>query len=114
MRKFAAIVAIATAIVSAPANAGGMDQATLDNLCNSMSAYAGSVMKSRQAGVPIDQTIAVARRQANASGVDMSMFMPIILEAYENPLFNTAEYKHRSVMEFKNKIMTDCYRTFGR
>ena len=73
-----------------------------DSQCTIHAKLAESTMHNRQLGIPLYQMMQLASEIKSKPVRDIVEY--ITVEAYEVPLYNSAEYKERAKSEFSNKI----------
>ena len=73
-----------------------------DPVCESLGGYARTVMESRQLGVPLSKVMGVVKGDSIAT--------KIALDAYEQPRFQSEEFRQTAIEDFGNKWETTCYR----
>lgn len=103
------IVAIALAIAVSTSSA--VQAESLD--CGIVGNLAMSIMKNRQAGVPI-QDIISAIKQASTSEDTLRIPMFIIQSAYSKPKFMTQRHQEEAVVEFGNEMFLACAKATGK
>ena len=83
--------------------------ATADDVCRSYGELAEKIMTLRQRGVSLSELIdSLAKTEdEDTNKVTRSM----ILSAYEQPQYGTAEYQKAKAGEFKNNIELFCYQS---
>jgi hypothetical protein len=79
-----------------------MTTAHADEVCANLGEYARTVMESRQLGVPLSKVMAVVK--------DADIPKKIALDAYEQPRFQSEEFRQTAIEDFGNKWETLCYR----
>jgi hypothetical protein len=90
--KYAII--LAAAIAASPAFA---------DTCARIGEFAESTMGARQSGAALSRVIAVTN--------DLPpLFRAIVLEAYEQPRYQSEMHKNREIQDFRNKWESACYR----
>ena len=90
--KYAII--LAAAIAAAPAYA---------DPCARIGSFAAEVMATRQSGAALSRVLAITD--------DMpSIFRKIVLEAYEEPRYQSELHKQRSAQDYRNRWESACYR----
>jgi len=75
-------------------------------LCTTLGEFAGSIMESRQVGIPLSKML-----EAVAEGGKDTLSRSLILAAYDTPRYNGATYRQRAIDEFRNDIEIRCYKT---
>lgn len=77
-------------------------------LCTAYEGLAGQIMENRQAQVDLSKMMSVA------AGLDVppehaAFIKNMILEAYQSPAYESAEYQANAISEFKNRVSVACY-----
>lgn len=90
------------AIVSLNVNALDLED------CKSIEMLSTVIMKSRQNNVPMSKIIDVSIAHGNIEAIK-----PVIIDAYNQPVFATENYKHQAISKFSNKWFLECYKVVG-
>ena len=105
------LIAIA-ALAVAPATANA------DSMCPSLEKLATSVMEARQANVPLGKAMDIVRGLPLGSGTGTeaarASARAVVEMAYEQPRYDSEEYKHNAVVDFANKVSLMCYQTLEK
>ncbi len=78
-----------------------------DDLCSTISEFAGAIMKARQAGVPASRLVRIA--EENDEGSD-SLTVEMIERAFEAPRYSTQEFQQQETEEFSSMYYLECYK----
>lgn len=73
--------------------------------CVVLSDLAEQIMENRQGGVPLSDMMRI-------SG-DNEMIRTMVLEAYNQPRFNTSSYQLEAIQDFSDSIALICYNAIG-
>lgn len=76
-------------------------------MCKSLSTLSGTIMRNRQAGVPMSAAL-----DSVIDGKLKPFTIEIIKLAYAQPKYATEEYQENSVNEFSNQYMLQCLNVF--
>lgn len=76
----------------------------LEEQCVTYSSFAETVMEQRQKGMPLQEQARVAK------GLNMwhGVYRAVILDAYDEPQWGTAESKRNAASEFSSKVHLIC------
>jgi hypothetical protein len=77
-----------------------------DPVCVALGQYSRTVMDARQTGVALSKIMEIVK------GDDIHT--RIVLDAYEQPRFQTEEFRRTAIQDFGNKWETMCYRVRGK
>jgi hypothetical protein len=83
-----------------------MTAAHADPVCVALGEYSRTVMDARQTGVALSKIMEIVK------GDDIHT--RIVLDAYEQPRFQTEEFRRTAIQDFGNKWETVCYRVRGK
>lgn len=86
---FVAAMLVATPVVSQ------------EDPCVVLSELAAQIMQNRQGGVPLSDMMRIAG--------DNEMVRAMVLEAYNQPRFNTSSYQLEAIQDFSDSIAFICY-----
>jgi translation initiation factor 2B subunit (eIF-2B alpha/beta/delta family) len=98
-----AIIAIAALAFAQPVLAQNKDP----EFCTNIEAVARSVMKARQSNVSMTKVMKIV---ADHFPNDNGLMRKIVIQAYEKPLYSTAEYQEREAEEYANHWAMLCYK----
>jgi hypothetical protein len=76
-----------------------------EDICKTYETKATEIMRARQSGVPLSETI--ERYQADPLAKTLRT---LTLRAYGHPIGINAEYQQKYVADFANDIALDCYK----
>lgn len=83
----------------------------LEAVCGGMSGYAQSVMRNRQTGGIITDSLEIINR--SDSNQAMKDYMKaVVYNAYLEPMWSTEENKNNAISEFGNKAYIQCSQSF--
>ena len=87
---------------------------TWKTTCEALSETAGSIMSARQAGVPLAQmmNMLTEKEPVGATEKDKRYVEGLVLQAYEQPRFNTEDDKNNSINDFQNTIYLRCAKMY--
>lgn len=97
------IVVLALGLITSAAHAQESDDEVVT--CEDYGELAGLIMRSRQAGVPLAQMMAIVR--------DDPVMREAALMAYETPRYNTDSIRQREIADFRDSWTVICYRARG-
>jgi hypothetical protein len=106
------IILIARACIAATATIALAASAKADDtteFCKSVGEYSRSVMKNRQADVPMSDMMEVLDRKHDAPEGVKNVARKMIILAYEQPDFSTEENQKEAIAEFGNEAELACY-----
>jgi hypothetical protein len=83
-----------------------MTAAQADPVCVALGEYSRTVMDARQTGVALSKIMEIVKGDA--------IHTRIVLDAYEQPRFQTEEFRQTAIQDFGNKWETVCYRVRGK
>ena len=72
-------------------------------LCTDLQELSYKIMELRQTGTPASQVIALADNN--------KIVHAIIIAAYEEPQYNTAQYQVRASREFASRVFIECFKS---
>jgi hypothetical protein len=73
-------------------------------ICEKIRQLSENIMKNRQQGVPINKMIDIANSEPKVA----SLMKAIVMDAYNQPKYQTAKYKQEAVVEFANRQYVTC------
>ncbi|QQN40790.1 hypothetical protein [Acinetobacter sp. CS-2] len=86
----------------------------IDEICGNVGEYAESVMRSRQLGENIANSINVLNKAPKMAEPIRQYYKHIIYEAYKEPKWSTKENQDNAVTEFSNKMYLTCATAFQK
>ncbi|PMR71722.1 hypothetical protein [Halomonas heilongjiangensis] len=102
MRPFITL-AVALLVAGSAHAAPSMDP---HDICNDYYLFAERVMQGRQVGYPLPDMLSHVEGQQGQPHLE-----EIIVWAYDEPRYETREFRLEAVSEFANEVMRDCLRT---
>lgn len=100
------IIAIAALAFAQPVSA----QNNNPEFCTNIEGMARSVMKARQSNVSMTKIMKI---MADHFPDDNGLMRKIVIQAYEKPLYSTAEYQEREIDEYANHWAMLCYKALS-
>ena len=76
--------------------------------CKSLGDTARAVMQSRQVGVPLSTTL--GNIPADAPPTVRQLLQTIVMQAYEEPRYQSAEMQVRATQDFRNRLEGTCFK----
>lgn len=86
----------------------------IDEVCGNVGEYAESVMRSRQLGENIVNSINVLTKATKMAEPIKQYYKNIVYEAYKEPKWSTKENQDNAVTEFSNKMYLICAEAFQK
>lgn len=87
------------------------DSRLTDSECRSLSDLAGSIMKSRQSGVPMTRAMGIT------DDIELPSFKELVrsfvIQAYKEPHYQSEKYKQRAIVSFSDNIYLECLNFVG-
>ena len=77
-------------------------------ICDSYGGVAEAVMEQRQRNAPLTEVMKAAEY---VYGQPLDYLQQIVVDAYEQPRFNTKENQSQAVLEFRRKIEIACIKS---
>ena len=77
----------------------------IDN-CYQLEELAGVIMEARQAGSTMGEMIKLADNH--------KLTEALVIDAFEVPLYETAEYKEREINKYKNTVFKMCFKSISQ
>ena len=109
-----ALFAIGAAMLVSVASAAPLSAAEIHKLCSNYSETAASVMKGRQNGVPMRKMMEIMTEYDAKIGPDHDLGRMFVVQAYEQPQYQTKEVQQRTIGEFENKNYLACHKGFNK
>lgn len=92
------------AIVQSQSSEGTVEE----QFCDQLGGLAESIMRGRQLGASFSDAMSVAR---NAGPEIRDITIALVRDAYNETRYTSATYQNRAVEDFRDKIVSACYRT---
>lgn len=84
--------------------------AILTENCTAIGELARNMMAKRQSGTDMSEMMSVVDKLDDKDPLK-SIGKAMVIQAYETPLFNSEDYKQRTISEFANEIQVKCYQS---
>ena len=108
-------ILIAGVLLAASCGVLAKDKMTKDDaieeICGGTAGYAEAVMRSRQNGVKLTDSINNINKNLKSSAI-RDYYKAIAHEAYREPKWSTRENQENAVVEFSNKMYLACATAF--
>ena len=93
-----------------PGILSAQEQGLDEGACAAVARTAGTLMKARQAGVPIAKMLEPLSERS--AGIREAM-TEMVIAAYEKPRFNSPEFVQRSIEDFANDQHLACLKSIN-
>lgn len=91
---------IITLALSALAVTAYAEERTNHEICTGWADLAQNVMRAHQNGAPISEGMEILKDNAYARRV--------LIDAYDQPRYSTADYQDRAVSRYRDQVYVDC------
>lgn len=85
--------------------------ATKQELCSAINQLAGSIMTSRQNGVPMEKAMTAMNSVSTTDGKVQETINNMVMDAYQRPYYSSKELQQREVVEFQNRWYMQCLKS---
>lgn len=78
------------------------------SVCTNLSSLASTVMRNRQAGIPMSEMVGTLGKDGGLEGTFGKLTLKMIQLAYEQPKYSSPKYQDQAITEYSNEWMREC------